>query len=194
VAILIINCLKKIASILLLSLLLFNWIGYRLLTQYLEFSANERLEARLDLNDYNESELIEMRVSLNLPYQNDQAGFERVNGEIEINGTHYNYVKRRIEKGQLVVLCIPNQGKTKIENSRDDYFKLINDLQQNGDAKKTEKSSSTAFKALFSEYNAEINNWSIASPVQLAPKPRISDSGLIAFLIYLIPGQPPEFC
>jgi hypothetical protein len=135
-----------------------------------------------------------MRVSLNLPYQNDQAVFERVNGEIEIDGTHYNYVKRRIENGQLVVMCIPNQRKTKIENSRDDYFKLINDLQQNGNAKKTEKSSSTAFKALFSEYNAETNNWSIASPVQPVTKPRIADSNLITSLFYNIPGQPPEFC
>ena len=135
-----------------------------------------------------------MRVSLNLPYQNDQAVFERVKGEIEIDGTHYNYVKRRIEKGQLVVMCIPNQRKTKIENTRDDYFKLINDLQQNGNAKKTEKSSSTAFKALFSEYNAEINNWSIASPIQPVTKPGIADSNSITSLFYFIPGQPPEFC
>jgi len=134
-----------------------------------------------------------MRVSLNLPYQNDQADFERVNGEIEIDGTHYNYVKRRIENGQLIVMCIPNQRKTKIENSRDDYFKLINDLQQNGNAKKTEKSSSTAFKALFSEYNAETNNWSIASPVQPIAKPGIADSNLINSLFNYIPGQPPEF-
>jgi hypothetical protein len=193
VVILTINCLKKIASILLLSLLLFNWVGYRLLTQYLESSANERLLARIDLNDYNESELIEMRVSLNLPYQNDQAQFERVNGEIEINGQHYNYVKRRIEKGQLVVMCIPNHGKTRIENSKDDYFKLINDLQQNGDSRKTEKSTSTAFKALFSEYNAETNNWSITSPVIAAAQPGNADSRLISSLFYLIPGQPPEF-
>jgi hypothetical protein len=194
VVILTINCLKKIASILLLSLLLFNWVGYRLLTQYLESSVNERLVARIDLNDYNESELIEMRVSLNLPYQNDQAEFERVNGEIEINGKHYNYVKRRIENGQLVVMCIPNQDKTRIENSRDDYFKLINDLQQNGDAKKTEKSSSTAFKALFSEYSAVVNNWSVNPPVEPSSQPGNTDSRLISSLFYLIPGQPPESC
>ena len=189
-----INCLKKIASILLLSLLLFNWVGYRLLTQYLEMDAGKKLEARLDLNDYEESELVEMRVSLNLPYQNDQAGFERVNGEIEIDGTHYSYVKRRIENGQLVLMCIPNQGKTKIENSRDDYFKLVNDLHQSSNSKQSEKSSSTAFKALFSEYNAENNNWSLGSPVQSATKARASDTGLITSLFSFIPGQPPEFC
>ena len=177
-----------------MSLLLFNWIGYRLFTQYLEFSANQRLEAKLDLNDYNESELIEMRVSLNLPYQNDQADFERVSGEIEIDGQHYNYVKRRIENGQLVLMCIPNQGKTQIENSRDDYFKLINDLEQKGDTKKSDKSSSTASKALFGEYNAETNNWTLQSPVQSAEKQGNTASKLMPSLFYLIPGQPPEFC
>ncbi|RYY13026.1 MAG: hypothetical protein EOO04_32615 [Chitinophagaceae bacterium] len=160
----------------------------------MELSANQRLEARLDLNDYDESELVEMRVSLNLPYQNDQAEFERVSGEVEINGKHYNYVKRRIEKGQLVVMCIPNQDKSKIENTRDDYFKLINDLQQNGDSKKSEKSSSTAFKALFGEYNAETNNWSITSPVHTTGLTGNTDSRLISSLFVHTPGQPPECC
>jgi len=194
VGIVTINCLKKVAAILLLLMLLFNWIGYRLVTQFMEDSASKTLEARLDRNDYNETELVEMRVSLNLPYQNDQADFERVTGTIEIGGIHYNYVKRRIEKGQLVVMCIPNESKTKLENSRDSYFKLINDLQQNGHAKKTEKSSSTAFKGIFNEYSPEQNDWSVPSLLVVAAATGHSHTGLITSPLYLVPGQPPESC
>ncbi|HTF31494.1 MAG TPA: hypothetical protein VK625_21705 [Flavitalea sp.] len=175
-------------------MLLFNWIGYRLVSRFMEVKANQSLEARLDKNDYDESQLIEMRVSLNLPYQNDWTEFERYDGEIVIAGTHYKYVKRKIEKGQLVVMCIPNQDKTKIENSRDDYFKMVNDLQQNGQGKKSEKANSVAFKGLFNEYQSENNNWSVNAPILSLPLFKSFETALISSLYTRIPGQPPELC
>ena len=39
--------------------------------------SDQQLELRLDNNDYDESQLIEVRVALNMPYQNEQADFER---------------------------------------------------------------------------------------------------------------------
>jgi hypothetical protein len=135
-----------------------------------------------------------MRVNLNLPYQNDQAEFERVNGEIEIEGVHYSYVKRKIENGHLVLMCIPNEGKTKLESSKADYFKLINDLQQNGDSKKTDKSSATAFKGLFNEYRAENNNWLITSPALQTSAPGQTDRRLVPSDVDRLPAQPPENC
>lgn len=185
-----INCLKKVASILLLSLLLFNWIGYRLVTSLMEKQVSQALEARIDREDYQEDDLIEMRVALNLPYQNEQAAFERVSGEIEIEGKHYTYVKRKIEKGALVVMCIPNETRTKIENSRHDYFKMVNDLE-NSSEKKSEKSSS--FKGFFNEYRDVANNWSVAAPIIEAPEAGQRHGSLLSFIADLLPGQPPEF-
>jgi hypothetical protein len=158
----------------------------------METKASNSLVAKLDNNDYDEADLIEMRVSLNLPYQNDQSEFERINGEIEINGTHYNYVKRRIDKGELVVMCIPNQSKTRIENSRTDYFKLVNDLQQEGQGKKSEKSTTGSFKGLFSEYSECRNDWSIKSPVNAVQRIAEPDFDIISAFSFLLPGQPPE--
>jgi hypothetical protein len=156
----------------------------------METQATQQLQAKIESEDYNESELIEMRVALNLPYQNDQAGFERINGEIEIDGTHYKYVKRRIEKGELIVMCIPNRTKTKIENSRNDYFKMVNDLQ-NGHEKKSEKS--TSFKGFYNEYRDVANNWSIDPPIISSPLTGNAEILLISSHNDLLPGQPPEF-
>jgi hypothetical protein len=175
---------------LLLSLLLFNWIGYRLISGLMEQQVSQALEAKIDRQDYVESDLIEMRVALNLPYQNDQAEFERITGEIEIGGKHYKYVKRRIERGELVVMCLPNQTKTKIENTRDDYFKMVNDLQ-NGAEKKSEKSSS--YKGFFNEYRDVANNWLIAAPTMMSPLTGDNEPLLLSRLVDLLPGQPPEF-
>ncbi|MET0299729.1 MAG: hypothetical protein ABW036_08205 [Flavitalea sp.] len=154
--------------------------------------AGKLLEARLDNNDYDESNLVEMRVSLDMAYQNDQAEFERFNGEIEINGVQYRYVKRKIEKGQLVVLCIADQDGMKIKSAGDDYFKMVNDLQQDQQGKKSEKSNSFAFKGLFNEYQAENNDWRINAPVAAITTQASADTDLILSFTGMIPGQPPE--
>ena len=56
------SVLKRIAAILLLGILLFNWFGYRLFIIFLENTENNKLEIRLDENNYDESELISVKV------------------------------------------------------------------------------------------------------------------------------------
>jgi hypothetical protein len=46
--------LKKIAAILLIVILSFNWYGYRIVTNILTKNADQRLEAQLDNNDYDD--------------------------------------------------------------------------------------------------------------------------------------------
>jgi hypothetical protein len=81
------TALKKIAAILLILILFFNWYGYRIVTSILSQHADKRLEVRLDNNQYDESQLIELKVALNMPYQNDQADFERHYGKSKLTGS-----------------------------------------------------------------------------------------------------------
>jgi hypothetical protein len=184
--------LKKIASILLLGLLFFNWYGYRIVSDFLQERSDVQLEARLDNNDYNESELIEIRVPINLPYHNDWTDFERYDGEAEINGIHYKYVKRKVEKGELVLMCLPNNEKQLLQTARDNFFKLVNDLQQPDSGKKTDKGNSNSFKSLFSEYQQEKNNWTIALLGIEATNFPVKDLQLIPSYLSSSPEQPPE--
>ena len=62
----------------------------------MENKADLQLEARLDDHNYKESDLISFKVSANLPYYINSETYDRVNGEININGVDYKYVKRRI--------------------------------------------------------------------------------------------------
>jgi hypothetical protein len=52
-----------------------------------------------------------------------------------VDGQHYKYVKRKVQDGMLVVKCIPNENKHRIESARDQFFQLANDLQKNDGAK-----------------------------------------------------------
>lgn len=186
------TALKQIATILLLGLLFFNWYGYRIVSDYLQHQANTKLEAKLDNNDYNESQLIELRVPINLPYHNDWKAFERYNGEIEIEGVHYKYVKRKVEKGELVLLCLPNSEKQLLQSARDNFFKLVNDLQQNNSGKKSDSGNSSSFKSQFSDYQQEKNNWAVSLLSDSKPGYSVKDIQFISSYFYSSPEQPPE--
>jgi len=145
--------LRKIAAILLICLLLFNWYGYRFVTRYLQKKADHQLEARLDVNDYAESQLIEIRVPLNMPYQNNWAEFERHYGEIEISGKIYTYVKRKIEDGNLILKCIPNTVKQNLKNADNVLFTANNGLDQAQNNNKGNSPLTNIFKTIFSDYD-----------------------------------------
>ena len=182
--------MKKLAAILLLSLLAFNWYGYRLFSAYLEREAAAAMETRLDANEYKEQELTEFRIPLNLPYQTNWKDFERFEGEVEVAGVHYKYVKRKVQDGHLVVLCLPNEAKMKLQNSRDDFFKLVNDLQQ--PTKKSDKGNHPGFKSFTSEYWQPMAGWKFnLPPVQCSIQFACASPEALAGFITTI-EQPPD--
>ncbi|MFT3937072.1 MAG: hypothetical protein QM726_25825 [Chitinophagaceae bacterium] len=185
--------LKKIASILLLGILLFNWCGYRWVINIMQQNADNKLEARLDKHDYEESQLLEIKVPLNMPYQTDWADFERVNGEIEVNGIHYKYVKRKIQDGQLVLKCIPNQTKQQLETAKKDFFKITNDIQQDNGAKKSGNTGSTLVKSALGDYdNLQQLNFSARYAIQAETSYNVYQMQLVTDLLHSMPEQPPK--
>ncbi len=107
---------------------LFNLGGYQLLFNRLENNSHTILISRLDKNAYSDNELIEVKVPIKLPYQISQADFERFDGEVDVDGTHFNYVKRKIQNDTLILLCIPNTERTSISTARETFFSLVNDI------------------------------------------------------------------
>lgn len=182
--------LRKIAAILLLIVLLFNWVGYRLFADFLQHRANVQLEAKLDKNDYHEDELIEIKVPLHLPYQLNWSKFERFDGEIDVNGIHYKYVKRKVYNDSLILLCLPNQTQQKLEKAKDDYFKIVNDIAPSSQ-KKSEKNN-LSFKNILTEFFVEhpflINN----NGASLSTKHFITQVSLPVSTVQDTPGKPPE--
>ena len=157
--------MKRIASILLLCILLFNWFGYRVSSDYYERQADLVLEQKLDNSEYDESQLIEIKVPLKLPYQTNWKEFERFDGEIEVDGVHYKYVKRAVYNDSLILLCLPHEGKMKLLSARDEFFKLVNDIQNPSQGKKSTNGNSHSVKSPVTEYYATQNNWLIPKPV-----------------------------
>jgi hypothetical protein len=184
--------LKKIAAIVLLILLVFNWCGYRFLFNWAQEKADTQLEAKLDKNEYREDDLIEISVPLNLPYQTDWADFERVDGEIEIDGIHYKYVKRKVQQGQLVLKCIPNHSKQQMLNARDTFFQLVNDLQQDQPEKKSSSQKSIT-KLNISDYEEQVTQQFNHKAISLVTKFQGSTHVYFSSTnFHNTPEQPPE--
>jgi hypothetical protein len=89
---------KKFAAISLLILLLFNFIGYRLVFYALQQNAEKNIVARIDKENYNDVDLVTLTVPLSMPYLQDSKDFERKDGEITISGKIYHYVKQKISR------------------------------------------------------------------------------------------------
>ena len=184
--------MKKLAAILLLSVLLFNFFGYRILSDYFQKQNDVALEQRLNNSEYDESQLIEIKVPLDLPYQTNRKEFERFDGEIEVDGIHYKYVKRAVVNDSLVLLCLPNEGKMRLQSARDEFFKLVNDIQHPTTGKQSDSGNKHTVKSPVTEYYSFDNNWVIpeltASPYHFY----LSNSSFYTTGHSISPEQPPE--
>lgn len=184
--------LKHISAILLLGILLFNWYGYRMVSMYLQKRADAQLEAKLDRNDYDPSKLIEIKIPMHLPYYNAHTEYERYDGEVELNGIHYKYVKRKVQNGDLYLLCLPNSKKTSLQKASDNYFKLVNDLKNNADPSSKSASNSGVFKNFMTDYWKQTNYWEIAAVDHSVNHPPLFNNYLYNCDYCNIPDQPPQ--
>ena len=143
----------------LLGILLFNLCGYQILHVYLEERAGHQFQLKLDINNYDETTLISIKVPAeHLTYYNHSVHFERFSGQIEIGGVTYSYVKRRLYNDTIEMLCIPNQTEMELQKTKIDFFNLVNDLKPSGQDK---KSGSHSFK------NFSCDSFTIQEPFQL---------------------------
>jgi hypothetical protein len=183
---------KKLAAILLLFLFLFNLVGYRLWFNYVQQQSDIQLEASLDKHQYNDADLISIKVPLSMPYQTVQSNYERVDGEIKINGKIYKYVKRRIVNGELELLCLPDQNKMLLQDAKNDYFKTTNDIASNNSSKKSDNSKTNIFKNITSDYEQQVNTYALS----IAANTKANYSSELIFSLsstpHTPPGQPPD--
>jgi hypothetical protein len=109
---------------------MFNLVGYRLLVTYMQDRMDRNMVASLDDNRYDESQLITVKVPIShLAYYNADSQFERVDGNIELGGVQYRYVKRRIYNDSLEFLCLPDREATALQAIKSNFDRLVNGFQ-----------------------------------------------------------------
>ncbi len=181
--------MKKIASILFLLILVFNFCGYKWALSYLEQKATIRLEQKLDAGKYDIHQLVEVKIPLNLPYYTDWSEYQTYYGEAELNGESYQYVKRKVVGDTLYLLCIPHTEKNDIQLAKADYFKVVNNLQHDGQQKGNQPSSIKLMLTEFLQHDETAYNYN-SDNCQIPLNP--CEISFASQFNPLTPAQPPE--
>lgn len=184
--------MKKLSAILLIALFLFNLFGYRILFNYEQQQSDVRLESSFDKEDYNDADLITIKVPLSLPYVNNQHNFERIDGEITVNGKILKYIKRKITDGNLILMCLPDHNKMQIESAKGEFFKYANDLVQNNQSKKSGNTKSGVFKNLVTECCIISDDYAPARQMPQRAYNITSGLNYLPSAYDTLPEQPPE--
>lgn len=181
---------RKLLAIGVLFLLLFNLFGYRLYLDYLQEQEAYSFQTQIHKN-LNEQDLLTLKVPANLPYYFNSTDFEWVNGEVEVDGVLYQYVKRRIYQDSIEFQCLKNGGKMRLENAREEFFRLCNDLQA---TPANQKSSNTAsLKLLLPEYCSLTEAYEFCAPLQEVTITRLWQDAVLFSIFSPAIEQPPEY-
>jgi hypothetical protein len=184
--------LRKTVAILLLILLVFNIIGYRAWFYFAGKQADSHMEALLDNEQYDEHNLVRLELPLHLPYLHEQSDFERVSGEITFNGRVYKYVKRKVSNSNLILLCIPDERKTAINQGKLQYGSYANDIGTVPTGRETSHPASHAAPS-FSDYESFIYSLSIPGCSSVHIKASGRHAAALADCYLDAPGKPPRF-
>jgi hypothetical protein len=123
---------KKVATILILIVFLFNVGGYYLIFWGVRQHHNFQFSARLDANQYSGSETVELKFHLPLPYPSLQYEYERVNGRFEHDGEFYKLIKKQLQNDTLYVLCIRDTHEEQIVNTLKEVESLTSERPASG--------------------------------------------------------------
>ncbi len=93
--------------------------------------ADDAMTYRLNTDNYNSRETITFKFPFALPYYQDWNSFERVNGSFQYKGEYYKFVKQKLERDTLYIVCIRDPDVNRISGLVKDFVKQTNDLTAN---------------------------------------------------------------
>ncbi|NCD70149.1 hypothetical protein [Mucilaginibacter agri] len=145
--------MKKLIAIVLLSIHLFNLGGYAVLYQYFIYKSDKLMNEQISRNMFNVHDLVEVKVPVNMPQITSWTSYQRISGQIQFRQGCYNYVKLKLTRDTMYVMCIPNYEKTRLVSANIIYAKNIEDLpiskKDNTFGKKINLSEYSHFVILF---------------------------------------------
>ncbi|QEM12937.1 hypothetical protein [Mucilaginibacter rubeus] len=120
--------MKKIVALILLNIYLLNISGQLILHQYLVYKSDRFFKEQISKGLYNVNDLTEITIPVDLPAIHDWQAFENISGHITFGSATYNYVKIRMTRKALHLMCIPNYETTRFADSNVLDAKGIRDI------------------------------------------------------------------
>jgi hypothetical protein len=138
--------LKKLFSIGLLMIFLFNVGGYYLVFWGLGVHNDKVTWNRLEAGKYSEDETTLLKIPMAMPYPVYNEGYQPFQDEFEHQGNFYKGIKQKLQGDTLYIVCIKDTSKKRLVGTMNKYAKDSNDLP-------TQEKKQTLSK-LLSEYES----------------------------------------
>lgn len=182
--------MRKPVAALLLLIYLFNIGGQLALHQYFDYLSHRYFLQQTAKGLYNKDDLTLVEIPVDMPNVASWTEFENVSGQIRFQNISYNYVKMKLTRTMLYLMCVPNYQTTLLSHQN------VIDARQTGNVPIPQKNHVPFGKLAFlGHFNfcfcsfeflsfEKIIDKNAVQPVQHIPSPH-SD----------IPEQPPKsFC
>ena len=109
--------MKKITAVWLITLVLFNSIGYYGLYLVGLRELDRRMSTELDESRYSGHDVMIAKIPMTLPYQANFDGYERVDGQFESEGHFYKIFQQKVVKDTLYVVFVENKRSGELHKS-----------------------------------------------------------------------------
>jgi hypothetical protein len=139
--------LKKFAAILLLSVHLFYLGGYMLIFQYFIHRSDVQIVKELYNDKPGSQKLIQLKVPVHMPTLDDWTDYANIQGQIQLNDNYYNYVRLKMTKDTMYLICLPNNVKSSLTKANIILAKNLNDvpLSKKGTSTSTTKKAESVY-------------------------------------------------
>jgi len=122
------NRIKKLTALFLLSTLLLNLGGEFAVHQLLVYQSGQFFNRQTSRGLYNVQDLTEVKLPLSMPGVADWKNYESMYGEVRFANTAYNYVKIKITRDAIYLLCVPNYKTTRLCSQNIIHAENMNDI------------------------------------------------------------------
>jgi hypothetical protein len=92
------------------------------------YRSDKDMNEHIAKNMYNIHDLVMVKISVNMPGMQSWNAFENISGQIQFKKACYNYVKLKLTRDTIYVMCIPNYEKTRLTNENIINARQIDDL------------------------------------------------------------------
>lgn len=96
----------------LISIQMFTVCGQLMVRQYLVYQSDKFYNEQAGKGKYNIGDLTEIVLPVQLKGIQDWSSYENVSGQVQFEHNSYNYVKMRLTRNAMYLMCVPNYENT----------------------------------------------------------------------------------
>ena len=120
--------MKKLIAYILLFSISFNIGGKLLVHEYMACQSDRFYTRQTAKGFYNVNDLTQVTIPTDMPNIAEWSNYESVSGCVTFQNASYNYVKMKITKHAIYLMCVPNYNTTRLSDQNTIVVKNISDI------------------------------------------------------------------